>query len=75
MFSVYDEKIFSGYKFFIMILILLLNSVNLRTCGAGNFHKTTFVNSTNLDISNLIYDINSNPFNISYVDWTKKWWQ
>lgn len=41
-----------------------------------NSNTTTFVNNnTNLDISNLVYDIDSKPFNVSYVDWTEKWWQ
>ena len=45
--------------------------------NGGNSNNTTFVNnsSTNLDISNLVYDIDSNPFNVSYADWTEKWWQ
>lgn len=32
-------------------------------------------NVTNNDISNLVYDIDSKPFNIPYSDWTEKWWQ
>ncbi len=45
--------------------------------NGGNSNNTTFVNNngTNLDISNLVYDIDSNPFNVSYADWTEKWWQ
>ena len=45
--------------------------------NGGNSNNTTFVNnsSTNLDISNLFYDIDSNPLNVSYADWTEKWWQ
>ncbi|HSF00757.1 MAG TPA: hypothetical protein VLA48_07670, partial [Nitrososphaeraceae archaeon] len=43
--------------------------------SGGNSNNTTFVNNTNLDISNLVYDINSKPFNVSYADWTEQWWQ
>lgn len=44
--------------------------------SGGNSNTTTFINNnTNLDISNLVYEIDSKPFNVSYVDWTEKWWQ
>jgi hypothetical protein len=29
----------------------------------------------NSNISSLVYDLNSTPFNTSYADWTAKWWQ
>jgi len=64
-------------SFFTLILILLLvYSANVMSIGGRNSSTTTFVNNnTNLDISNLVYDIDSKPFNVSYVDWTEKWWQ
>ena len=31
--------------------------------------------NTNIEISSLVYDLNSKPSNISYADWTEKWWQ
>jgi len=41
--------------------------------SGGNSNTTTFINNnTNLDISNLVYEIDSKPFNVSYVDWTEK---
>lgn len=44
--------------------------------SGGNSNTTTFINNnTNLDISNLVYEIDSKPFNVSYADWTEKWWQ
>jgi len=61
-------------SFFTLILILLLvNSVNVMSISGGNSNTTTFINNnTNLDISNLVYEIDSKPFNVSYVDWTEK---
>ncbi len=32
-------------------------------------------NSLGFDVSNYVYDINSSPFNITYSDWTSKWWK
>ena len=44
--------------------------------SGGNSNTTTIINNnTNLDISNLVYEIDSKPFNVSYADWTEKWWQ
>ena len=44
--------------------------------SVGNPDDTAIVdNNTNLDVSNLVYDVNSTPFNVSYADWTEKWWQ
>ena len=44
--------------------------------GGNSTNTTIFLNNnTNLDISNLVYGIDSTPFNVSYADWTEKWWQ
>lgn len=78
LYSIYDEKIFLTISFFTLILILLLvNSANVISFSEGNSNNTILVNNnTNLDISNLVfYDINSKPFNVSYAEWTEKWWQ
>ena len=32
-------------------------------------------NKSDLNVSNLVYDLNTKPFNVSYSDWTAKWWQ
>ena len=73
------RKFFLTTSFFILILILLpaISANNVMSINGGNSNNTKFVNnsSTNLDISNLVYDIDSNPFNVSYADWTEKWWQ
>ena len=64
--------------FFTLILILfLVNSANVMSISGGNSNNTTTFtnNNTNLDISNLVYDINSKPFNVSYAEWTERWWQ
>ena len=30
---------------------------------------------TNFDISTLVFELGSSPFNLTYADWTAKWWQ
>ena len=68
-------------SFFTLILILfLVNSANnvISISEGKNSINTNFVNNDNntkLDISNLVYDIDSDPFNVSFADWTEKWWQ
>lgn len=74
------KKLFLRTSFFTLTLLLfLVNSADKVTPISGvNSNNSTFVNNdnnTSLDVSNLVYDINSNPFNVSYADWTKKWWQ
>jgi hypothetical protein len=71
------RKFFLSTSFLSLILILLLvNSGNIVSISRGeNSNNTTVLNNTNLDVSNLVYDVNSNPFNVSYSDWTEKWWQ
>ena len=63
--------------FTLTLILLLLNSANVISISGENSNiTTTFTNNnTNLDISNLVYDINSKPFNVSYADWTERWWQ
>lgn len=72
------RKFFLTISFFTLISILLLvNSANVMSISGGNSTNTTIFlnNNTNLDISNLVYGIDSTPFNVSYADWTEKWWQ
>ena len=61
-----------------ILLLFLVNSAN-NVISISGVNNTAFVNNnnnnTNLDISNLVYNIDSNPFNVSYADWTEKWWQ
>jgi hypothetical protein len=76
---IYMKKLFLRTSLFTLILLLfLVNSANKVISTSGeNSNNTAFVNNnnTNLDISNLVYNIDSNPFNVSYADWTEKWWQ
>lgn len=71
------RNFFLSTSFLSLILILLLvNSGDIVSISRGeNSNNTTVLNNTNLDVSNLVYDTNSNPFNVSYADWTEKWWQ
>jgi hypothetical protein len=60
----------------LILILLLINAVNVMSFNPENSNNTTFVNNnTNFDISNLVYGIDSKPFNMSYADWTEKWWQ
>jgi hypothetical protein len=66
------RKLFPISSLFALILLLfLVNHVDkLIPISGENLNSTTFVNNgnnTNLDISNLVYDINSNPFNVSIL--------
>ncbi|HYY70860.1 MAG TPA: hypothetical protein VE595_00490 [Nitrososphaeraceae archaeon] len=61
------RKLFLIISFSSLILVLLLlNSANVMSVSGGNSNNmTTFTNNKiNLDISNLVYDINSKPFNV-----------
>lgn len=72
------KKLFLRTSLFTLIFLLfLVNSANNVISISGvNSNNTAFVNNNaNIDISNLVYDIDSNPFNVSYADWTEKWWQ
>jgi len=70
---------------FILILISLLPSlilVNLNNNFVSYSEElsnqtttTNIANNANFDIFNIVYDIDSNPFNVSYADWTENWWQ
>ncbi len=64
-------------SFFTLILpVFLVNSPHIMSISEGSPNDTAIVdNNTNLDVSNLVYDVNSKPFNVSYADWTEKWWQ
>jgi hypothetical protein len=70
------KKLYLLTGFFALIVILLPGSyVNSVLFSKEISNNTAFVNSTNLDVSNLVYTIDSSPFNVSYADWTEKWWQ
>lgn len=71
------KKLYLYNGLLIMILTLLLaNSINVVSVSReGNSNSTVFVNNTNPEVSDLVYDIGSKPFNATYADWTEKWWK
>ncbi len=67
-------------KSVIIVLLIILPTMVLpvnslfATKGNESFVNQDMVN-VNFNTSGLVYDLNSKPFNISYADWTEKWWQ
>ncbi|WP_148685503.1 hypothetical protein [Candidatus Nitrosocosmicus hydrocola] len=64
----------------ILILFILFTVMALpANCLFATDGNESFVNQDmiemNINTSSLVYDLNSKPFNISYADWTEKWWQ
>ena len=63
----------------VVLFILLLTAVLPTNALLASKGTESIVNqdmiSMNSNISSLVYDLNSSPFNISYADWTEKWWQ
>ena len=58
------------------IVLILLNLNNIVSYSEEDFPKqTTKRNNTNFDISTLVFEPGSRPFNLTYADWTTKWWQ
>ena len=64
-------------SFFTLILpVLLVNSPHIMSISEGSPNDTAIVDiNTNPEVSNLVYDVNSKPYDVSYADWTEKWWQ
>ena len=68
---------------FILILISLttvlihVNLNNVVSYSEEDFtNQTTKTNnSNNFNISTLVFELGSSPFNLTYADWTIKWWQ
>lgn len=63
-----------SFLFVVFLIPFDLPYVESTFQGSSNNHTKTFSQS-GLNMTNLTYDRNSNPFNISYSDWTAKWWQ
>jgi hypothetical protein len=61
----------------VLILINLNNNVVSYSEDLSNQQTitTTKTNNTNFDISTLVFELGSSPFNLTYADWTEKWWQ
>ncbi|MGE5862871.1 MAG: hypothetical protein ACM31H_03790 [Nitrososphaerales archaeon] len=55
-------------SFTLIFILLPITSANVMLISGVKSNNTIFVNNTNLDISDLIYDIDSRPFNVSYAD-------
>lgn len=69
-------------KFFLilssfMTVLILLNSNNVVSYSEEEelSNQTIKRNNTNIDISTLVFELGSSPFNLTYADWTAKWWQ
>ena len=70
------EKILLTSFFTLILSLLLVTSQHIMSISERSQNDTAIVDySTNLDVSNLAYDVNSKPFNVFYADWTEKWWQ
>lgn len=61
--------------YFVYIIAILLVNFSTPVSFGENTDDYIQSNSTKFDVSNYIYDINSSPFNITYSEWTSKWWQ
>ena len=75
-------KIIFIQVFSIMAILIISNSSNLKAYNVEFYSINQTMNKNNnnnnnmnLDISNLVFELDSNPFNIPYSDWTAKWWQ
>lgn len=55
--------------------IILVNLNNVISYSEDYSNRTTKTNNTNFDISTLVFEQSSSPFNLTYADWTTKWWQ
>ena len=58
----------------ILLIAVLPSNLSIATKGNESFVMQDMVRS-DFNISSLVYDLNSKPFDISYADWTEKWWQ
>ena len=56
----------------VLILITLNNFVSYSEYFSN---QTTKTNNTHFDISTLVFDPESSYFNLTYAEWTAKWWQ
>jgi hypothetical protein len=60
---------------FLTVLILVnLNHV-VVSYSEDLSNQNTKKNNTEFDISSLVFETGSSPFNLTYADWTAKWWQ
>ena len=67
-------------KFFLLLssiitVLILLDSNNIASYSEDLSDQTTKTNNTNLDIATLVFVPDSSAFNLTYPQWTAKWWQ
>ena len=58
-----------------MIVMILVNFNNIVSYSEDFSNLSSKTNNTNFDISTLIIEPKSSYFNLTYADWTAKWWQ
>ena len=58
-----------------IIVIILVNLDNVVSYSQDFSIQTTKTNNTDFDISSLILEPKFSYFNLTYADWTTKWWQ
>ena len=58
-----------------MTVLILVNLNNVVSYSEDLSNQTTKSNTTKFDISALVFEADSSPFNLTYADWTAKWWQ
>lgn len=55
----------------VLTIMLPINSISASTKNEAISNQ----DKVDLDTNGLVYNSNSRPFNLSYADWTEKWWQ
>jgi hypothetical protein len=59
----------------IMVVIAAVVPDSVMSATEDELGSIESLNNTDPDVSNLVYGLDSGPYNISYADWTAKWWQ
>lgn len=62
------------FLFLVFIIPFSLPYAESVIQGGSNDDTQSF-SRAGMNLANLTFDRNSNPFNITYSDWTSKWWQ
>ena len=61
--------------FLLVIFLVPIDSLDVGSATQDPFTNTKSFPGADFNVSSLASDMNSNPYNISYSDWTAKWWQ
>ncbi|HET6588881.1 MAG TPA: hypothetical protein VFG45_01825 [Candidatus Nitrosocosmicus sp.] len=59
----------------VVILSLFPIIIGSTMIGPESYLLGFISNNETEEISNMMYHVNSNPFNLSYADWTENWWR